>query len=200
LKSRLERERSNDTTSGGSNVTVIEGHVPVDDNVAVESDHVDICDKTNIVEIENESDRISAKLNGNESSSTSSTTNISSSQSTALPSCLLRRDSARASVKKKVRCSETAEVIPVLDYFVNNDTINPMEDDEDDVFSDSAPAQVSRGNMCTPYVERKGSLPMMEALPDWFPNPRLIEMMILFLLSHNVNHSFIHSLFVDLSA
>lgn len=169
LKNRLERERSNDTTSGesGSNVTVIEGQV-LEEQSTTDSD---ACDK-NVIEFENESDKHSAKQNGTESS----TSTYTSSNSTSLHSCLFRRDSARASVKKKVRCSETAEVIPPPDYFINIDELRVVEDDdEDDVFSDSAPAQVPRGNMCTPFVERKGSLPMLEALPDWFPNPRLFK-------------------------
>lgn len=121
--------------------------------------------------------------------------NISSSNG-GLPSCLLRRDSSRASVKKKVRCSETAEIIPASDYFINISevTTNVTEDDEDDVFSDSAPAQVPRGNMCTPYVPRKGSLPIPEALPDWFPNPRLflfsLMQIIQFSLRINIKYNF----------
>lgn len=94
---------------------------------------------------------------------------------TALPSCLLRRDSTRTSIKKKVRCSEATEVIPAPDYFINDDNFPEVpHEDDDDVFSDSAPVQTPRGNMCTPYVERKGSLPCLEALPDWFPNSRLL--------------------------
>lgn len=93
------------------------------------------------------------------------------SKPATLPSCLLRRDSARASIKKKVRCSEATEVIPAPDYFINEaDWHEVSHEDDDDVFSDSAPAQTPRGNMCTPYVDRKGSLPGLEALPEWFPN------------------------------
>lgn len=134
----MDRKRSNDTTSGGSNVTVIEGNVP--DEVTKEDDEVGKA----VV------------------------------QPAALPSCLIRHDSIRASIKKRVRCSEATEVIPVSNYFINDDDWRefPHEDD-DDVFSDSAPVQTPRGNMCTPYVERKGSLPGLEALPDWFPNSRL---------------------------
>lgn len=90
-----------------------------------------------------------------------------------LPSCLFRRDSVQASIKKKVRCSESAEVIPLTNYFLNyDDWCEVPHEDDDDVFSDSAPVQTPRGNMCTPYVERKGSLPGLELLPDWFPNSR----------------------------
>ncbi|KAG5682955.1 hypothetical protein PVAND_012272 [Polypedilum vanderplanki] len=175
LKNRLEREKSIDTTSGGSNITVIEGHLPEGE----ESEVVVIDTFTNVVNVidkkivENESDRNCAKP-PNESES-SSTTTSHSNNSTSLHSCLLRRDSSRASIKKKVRCSETAEVIPPPDYFINIDELSIAsaieDDDEDDVFSDKIPAQIARGNMCTPYVQRKGSLPMLEALPDWFPNP-----------------------------
>ncbi|KAL7031680.1 hypothetical protein ACKWTF_007098 [Chironomus riparius] len=184
LKSRLEREKSTDTTSGGSNITVIEGHVP-DESVSNIHDD-DLCnnilnnnqivnntvsiskniDNNNVEEFEIESDRHSAKNNnGNDSIS-----KLNSNSSTRLPGCLLRRDSSRASVKKKVRCSETAEVIPTPDYFINTDELH-AEEDEDDVFCDEVPAQMPRGNMCTPYVARKGSLPVVEPLPDWFPNP-----------------------------
>jgi hypothetical protein len=174
LKNRLEREKSNDTTSGGSNITVIEGHVPEEEEkteaVNTITNVVDV--KANGKIVENESDKNSAKLDEYESPATSSTCN-----STSLQSCLLRRDSARASIKKRVRCSETAEVIPPPEYYINNDELCAVtgpddNDDEDDVFCDKTPAQVSRGNMCTPFVQRKGSLPMLEALPDWFPNPR----------------------------
>lgn len=92
----------------------------------------------------------------------------------ALPSCFFRRDSVRASIKKKVRCSDAAEVIPLPEYCRENDEETSHEDD-DDVFSDSAPVQTPRGNMCTPYIERKGSLPGLEALPEWFPNSRLLS-------------------------
>lgn len=90
------------------------------------------------------------------------------------PGCFFRRDSARASIKKKVRCSEATEVIPVSNFFINDEDWREVpHEDDDDVFSDSAPVQTMRGNMCTPYIERKGSLPGLEALPDWFPNSRL---------------------------
>lgn len=191
MKNRLER--SNDTTES-SNITVIEGQGPDEDIIVVKDE---VCDKNVDCEehkVESDSDETRAKLqqraneddNGGDSSSNNNNNNTHSNDATTfnfppsttanggLPSCLLRRDSARASVKKKVRCSETAEIIPASDYFINNEVLNVTDvDDEDDVFSDSAPAQVPRGNMCTPYVPRKGSLPIPEALPDWFPSPRL---------------------------
>ena len=80
----------------------------------------------------------------------------------------------RASIKKKVRCSETTEVIPTPNYFINDEDWQEVpHEDDDDVFSDTAPVQTIRGNMCTPYGDRKGSLPGLEALPDWFPDSRL---------------------------
>lgn len=200
LKSRLEREKSTDTTSGGSNITVIEGHVPDESVSNINDDDIDLCnnilnnnnivntnntvsklniDNNNVEEFEIESDRHSAKNNnGNDSISKLN----SNSSSTRKPGCLLRRDSSRASVKKKVRCSETAEVIPPSDYFINTDELH-AEEDEDDVFCDEVPAQIPRGNMCTPYVARKGSLPVVEPLPDWFPNPRFFRLNINPLLS-----------------
>ncbi len=176
LKSRLERERSNDTTTGSSNVTVIENDV--EENIIDE-----ICDNFVAPNNNNYGDNLKFDEIGNvtkavveaKESSSSSNTNSSISSASKKPSCLLRRDSSRASIKKKVRCSETAEIIPATGLFINCDELQPTEDDEDDVFCDSAPAQISRGNMCTPYVPRKGSLPVPEALPDWFPSPRFIS-------------------------
>lgn len=175
----MERERSTDTTTS-SNVTVIEGHV---DEKIISVVNDDVCDS--FVELENDSDslKVTEDCTANEivikcaEERKESSTSNNSTNSTAKPSCLFRRDSARASVKKKVRCSETAEIIP-SSFFINCDDLQPNEDDEDEVFSDSAPAQISRGNMCTPYVPRKGSLPIPEALPDWFPNPRLFSIFL----------------------
>lgn len=177
LKNHLERERSNDTATDSSNVTVIECHHVENEEINVVVND-EVCDKKNHVEFKTESDiKMCAKfqLADNENDNEMNNPINFSSSNGGLPSCLLRRDSSRASVKKKVRCSETAEIIPASDYFINitEGTSNVAEDDEDDVFSDSAPAQLARGNMCTPYVPRKGSLPISEALPDWFPNPRL---------------------------
>jgi hypothetical protein len=150
LKNRLERKRSNDTTSGGSNVTVIEGTVP---------------------------DEIVERVCAQESTP----------KPAPLASCFFRRDSARASIKKKVRCSEAAEVIPPVDYFINEDEGREIShEDDDDVFSDSAPVQTPRGNMCTPYVDRKGSLPEIESLPDWFPASRLSRLFACLLHSLSV--------------
>lgn len=180
LKNRLERERSNDTATDSSNVTVIECHNVQDDEIIVVNDEV--CDIKNYAEIKTESAKFQQLANNNNNENDNEVNNCSSSNGGTLPSCLLRRDSSRASVKKKVRCSETAEIIPASDYFINITEVttaaNGTEDDEDDVFSDSAPAQVARGNMCTPYVPRKGSLPIPEALPDWFPNPRLFSFLL----------------------
>ena len=96
-----------------------------------------------------------------------------------LPSCLSRRNSSRSSIKKKVNYTETTEVIPEQVYFINEDDLhheNP-KDDDDDVFSDSIEPILPRGNMCTPYIPKRGSIPGLEALPDWFPNrlPFLFE-------------------------
>lgn len=143
----MDRKRSVDTTSGGSNVTVIEGNLPADDGENSE----ELCD--------------SLKQCCDEKA-----------VQPPLASCLFRQGSVRASIKKKVRCSESAEVIPPPEYIIS-DSDNQVysHEDDDDVFSDNAPVQTPRGNMCTPYVERKGSLPGLEALPDWFPNSRLLS-------------------------
>lgn len=140
------RKRSIDTTSGGSNVTVIEGNLLEE---VVDDDSI----KTPRQVLSDESKAQIAQ---------------------ALPSCFFRHGSVRASIKKKVRCSDAAEVIPPAEYCRDNDEETSHEDD-DDVFSDSAPVQTPRGNMCTPYIERKGSLPGLEALPEWFPNSRLLS-------------------------
>lgn len=155
MKNRLERTKSNDTTSCGSDdVTVIEGNVP--EEIAEIHDLKEESRNATATAIFTYNDREPLPSN-----------------SDSLQGCLLRRDSARASIKKKVRCSETAEVIPVPDYFINEEK---SLDDDDDVFSDTAPIQTPRGNMCTPYIERKGSLPAVDALPDWFPDSRLIHL------------------------
>lgn len=89
-----------------------------------------------------------------------------------LPSCLSRRNSSRSSIKKKVNYTETTEVIPEQVYFINEDDLHheSPKDDDDDVFSDSIEPILPRGNMCTPYIPKRGSIPGLEALPDWFPN------------------------------
>lgn len=160
LKNRLDRKRSVDTTSGGSNVTVIEGNnLPADDggNAEESSDNA----KQSCVE-----EAVQA--------------------APSLPSCLIRQGSIRTSIKKKVRCSDAAEVIPVQEYLDYDDNQMTHEDD-DDVFSDTAPVQTPRGNMCTPYIERKGSLPGLDALPDWFPNSRLFPIFPIFCIIYDHN-------------
>lgn len=87
-----------------------------------------------------------------------------------LTSCLLRRGSSKSSFKKKVMYSESTEVIPEPEYFINEDVL--FVEDDDDVFSDNMPAPMPRGNMCTPFTARKGSLPSLKALPEWFQDDR----------------------------
>ncbi|XP_058056831.1 uncharacterized protein LOC131208197 [Anopheles bellator] len=81
-------------------------------------------------------------------------------------SCLSRRSSSKSSVKKKVAYNESTEVIPPPEY--------PPPEDDDSVFSDSIPPRLPRGDMCTPYATKRGSLPGMIALPDWFAEDRLM--------------------------
>lgn len=174
LKNRLDRKRSVDTTSAGSNVTVIESNVPDEvfhEDVKVYPEAEKLITKSNL-----NSESLPSKQDDVAETLPTKPNDESSRKPPALQSCLLRRDSARASIKKKVRCSEATEVIPI-DFFINEDDGHELShEDDDDVFSDSAPVQAIcvRGNMCTPYVDRKGSLPGLEALPDWFPNSRLI--------------------------
>uniref|UniRef100_A0A182QPI5 Adenylyl cyclase-associated protein n=1 Tax=Anopheles farauti TaxID=69004 RepID=A0A182QPI5_9DIPT len=81
-------------------------------------------------------------------------------------SCLSRRSSSKSSIKKKVAYNDSTEVIPPPEY--------PPPEDDDSVFSDSVPAKLPRGDMCTPYATKRGSLPGMIALPDWFAEDRLM--------------------------
>jgi hypothetical protein len=74
-------------------------------------------------------------------------------------SCLSRRCSSRSSIKKRVIYNENPEVIPSPEY---------INYDDDEVFSDSIEPKLPRGNMCTPYLLKRGSLPGMLALPEWF--------------------------------
>jgi hypothetical protein len=120
LKNRLDRKRSIDTTSGGSNVTVIEGNLP--EEVA---DHDD-----------------SYKINELSDTEKQLCDDSTAQAPSVLPSCLYRHDSVRASIKKKVRCSDATEVIPMAEYLVNGDNYSEVfHDDDDDVFSDSAPVR-----------------------------------------------------------
>jgi len=183
LKNRLDRKRSNDTTSGGSNVTVIEGVVPTDGDVVVVKAIDDLVTESDMLSANNTSNEQEHAAAGLDSSSANQ-----QQQQQQLSGCFFRKDSVRASIKKKVRCSETTELIPTPNYYINCDELhesttngNEKEEDDDDVFSDTVAPQVTRGNMCSPYVPRKGSLPI-EALPDWFPTSRL-----LFLSSHQLN-------------
>lgn len=176
----MDRKRSIDTTSGGSDVTVIEGIVP---DEAVDVDKIDDSGQEKVSGAKSDSENDKPRFDSTSKSiqvitqkSNYDSTSKPTELPTQLPSCLFRRDSERASIKKKVRCSETTEVIPESHYFVNSeDWCEVPHEDDDDVFSDFAPIQTPRGNMCTPYVERKGSLPGLEGLPDWFPNSRLIS-------------------------
>lgn len=82
-------------------------------------------------------------------------------------SCLSRRTSSKSSIKKKVNISDSREYIPTLD-----DYLLPMVTDDDEVFSDSISPQLPRGDMCTPYPKKKGSIPGLSFPSDWFPDDR----------------------------
>lgn len=105
-----------------------------------------------------------------------------------LTSCLIRRDSSRASFKKRVMYSEEHEVIPEPAYFINEDELFAEEhehivEEDDEVFSDKVLPKLPRGDMCTPYPPRKGSLPSFP-LPEWFIDDRwIIYVSFLFVLS-----------------
>lgn len=82
-------------------------------------------------------------------------------------SCLSRRCSSKSSIKKKVNYSDSKEYIPSMD-----DGLFPMVTDDDEVFSDSISPQLPRGDMCTPYPKKKGSIPGLSFPSDWFPDDR----------------------------
>uniref|UniRef100_A0A182T6M5 CAP N-terminal domain-containing protein n=1 Tax=Anopheles maculatus TaxID=74869 RepID=A0A182T6M5_9DIPT len=93
-------------------------------------------------------------------------------------SCLSRRSSSKSSIKKKVAYNDSTEVIPPPEY--------PPPDDDDSVFSDSVPPKLPRGDMCTPYATKRGSLPGMIALPDWFAEDRLMMLVFCFCQLANI--------------
>lgn len=82
-------------------------------------------------------------------------------------SCLSRRCSSKSSIKKKVNYSDSKEFIPSPE-----DGLLPMVADDDEVFSDSISPQLPRGDMCTPYPKKKGSIPGLSFPSDWFPDDR----------------------------
>lgn len=77
-------------------------------------------------------------------------------------SCMSRGGSHRA--KKKVNLNDSAEIIPPSPAV----TTQQSTEEDDEVFSDSIPPMLPRGNMCTPFVTKRGSIPGLAALPDWF--------------------------------
>lgn len=79
-------------------------------------------------------------------------------------SCLSRGGSSTKSSmkKKKVNLNDSAEIIPTIV------THQQSVEDDDEVFSDSIPPKLPRGDMCTPFVTKRGSIPGLAALPDWF--------------------------------
>ncbi|XP_053673894.1 uncharacterized protein LOC128724154 [Anopheles nili] len=108
----------------------------------------------------NEGDNSSSRKESVNSDDTTIRTQVSFRES-----CLSRR-SSKSSIKKKVAYNDSTEVIPPPEY--------PPPEDDDSVFSDSVPAKLPRGDMCTPYATKRGSLPGMIALPDWFAEDRLM--------------------------
>ena len=74
-------------------------------------------------------------------------------------SCLSRRSSSKSSIKKKVNYNDSTEVIPFPEHHSGED---------DEVFSDSIPPKLPRGDMCAPYRTKRGSIPGLAALPHWF--------------------------------
>lgn len=87
-------------------------------------------------------------------------------------SCLSRGGSNKNSIKKKVNLNDSAEIIPPPPppplNVAETDTKQASMEEDDEVFSDSVPPKLPRGNMCTPFVTKRGSIPGLAALPDWF--------------------------------
>lgn len=79
-------------------------------------------------------------------------------------SCLSRGGS-RSSIKKKVNYNDSTEVIPPGSIEASR---HEEEENDDSVFSDSVPPKLPRGDMCTPFFTKRGSIPGLAALPDWF--------------------------------
>lgn len=92
----------------------------------------------------------------------SSTVNKDDHSPKSARSILIRRSSSRSFSKKHVNYNESTELIPPSSSDPNS--IN----DDDEVFSDSIPPQLPRGDMCAPYMKKRGSMPGLVALPDWF--------------------------------
>lgn len=96
-----------------------------------------------------------------------------------LRSCLSRRTSSIASVKKRVIYNESKEFIPNVSLSspppsLPDDLALDLHTDDDEVFSDSISPQLPRGDMCTPYPKKKSSIPGLMYLPDWFSDDRLL--------------------------
>lgn len=77
---------------------------------------------------------------------------------------ILSRGGSRASIKKKVNYNTSDEVIPATP----DPPPPPEEEENDEVFSDSVAPMLPRGDMCTPFLTKRGSIPGLAALPDWF--------------------------------
>lgn len=88
----------------------------------------------------------------------------SSSATHTAKSCLIRGPSSKSNASKKhVNYNESTQLIPPHHLSDQNSLV-----DDDDVFSDSIAPQLPRGDMCAPYLTKRGSMPGLVALPDWF--------------------------------
>lgn len=90
-----------------------------------------------------------------------------SNNGVAAKSCLVRGSSTKSLIKKHVNYNESTEMIPASER-------NSLGDD-DEVFSDSVAPPLPRGDMCAPYLTKRGSMPGLVALPDWFGLERFRE-------------------------
>lgn len=141
-------------------IAVAESEEPVSD-ILSENTQVSSCVVSEPEPNENCQNPPSRKESANSDDSTSRT------QLSFKESCLSRRSSSKSSIKKKVAYNDSTEIIPPPEY-------SPMGNDDDEVFSDSIPPKLPRGNMCAPYATKRGSLPGLVALPDWFAEDRLM--------------------------
>lgn len=78
-------------------------------------------------------------------------------------SCTSQRTSSKSSMKKRINYNDSTEAMPPSDI-----SLNSINGDDDEVFSDSIQPILPRGNMCTPFLKKRGSMPGLVALPDWF--------------------------------
>lgn len=140
----------------------------IDQSLSDTSNDTTIISRNSPQNVPDDNNQILPKNDDNGGSTSSPSDDILNGDGNGPKSCLSRRCSSRSSsIKKKVNYSESQEIIPPPPL----DPVYAVFDDEDEVFSDSISPKVPRGDMCTPYPKKKGSIPGM-VLPDWFLDER----------------------------